>query len=139
MSLLVLVDDRSFYDVNRQTIILNGRKDNKLICRGLIFQANAQFSTDCASFWFTCQRAFRSFNTVRARQATLYVYDGINPTIVERIPNPDCKQMGYQLRLPRGKLVLSNFVMNCYQVVVKKTFPLNEHVAFNFVIELIRD
>jgi hypothetical protein len=47
--------------------------------------------------------------------------------------------MGYQLRLPRGKLVLSNFIMNCYQVVVKQSFPLNEHVAFNFVIDLIRD
>ncbi|UJR09325.1 hypothetical protein I4U23_013568 [Adineta vaga] len=135
----IYVDDRSYYDPNRHTIVLNGRKDNKLTYKGLIFQANAQFSTDCASFWFTCQRAFRSFNTIRARQATLYVYDGINQTIIERIPNPDCKQMGYQLRLPRGKLVLSNFIMNCYQVVVKRTFPLNEHVAFNFVIELMRE
>ncbi|CAF1504653.1 unnamed protein product [Adineta steineri] len=135
----IYIDDRSYYDPNRHTIILNGRKDNKLTYKGLIFQANAQFSTDCASFWFTCQRAFRSFNTIRARQATLYVYDGINQTIIERIPNPDCKQMGYQLRLPRGKLVLSNFIMNCYQVVIKQTFPLHEHVAFNFVIELIRD
>jgi len=130
---------RSYYDSHRHTIILNGSKDNKLTYKGLIFQANAQFSTDCASFWFTCQRAFRSFNTIRARQATLYVYDGINATIVERITNPDCKQMGYQLRLPRGKLVLSNFIMNCYQVVIKRTFPLHEHVAFNFVIELLRD
>jgi hypothetical protein len=135
----LLVDDRSYYDPNRHTIILNGRKDNKLTYKGLIFQANAQFSTDCASFWFTCQRAFRSFNTIRARQATLYVYDGISQTLVERIPNPDCKQMGYQLRLPRGKLVLSNFIMNCYQVVIKLTFPLHEQVAFNFVIELLRD
>ncbi|CAF4746739.1 unnamed protein product [Rotaria sp. Silwood2] len=135
----IYIDDRSYYDSNRHTIILNGHKNNKLTYKGLIFQANAQFSTDCASFWFTCQRAFRSFNTIRARQATLFVYDGINQTIIERISNPDCKQMGYQLRLPRGKLVLSNFIMNCYQVVIKQTFPLYEHVAFNFVIELFRD
>ncbi|CAF1461385.1 unnamed protein product [Rotaria sordida] len=79
----------------------------------LIFQANAQFSTDCVSFWFTYQRVFRSFNTIRARRATLYVYDGINQTIIERIPIAYCKQMGYQ------KLFLSNFIMNCYQVVIK--------------------
>jgi len=133
------VDDRSFYDPIRHLIVLNGRIDNKLTYKGLIFQAHAQFSTDRASFWFTCQRAFRSFNTIRARQATLYVYDGINEPLIERIPNPDCKQMGFQLRLPRGKLVLSNFIMNCYQVVIKRTFQLSEHVAFNFVIELMRD
>ncbi|CAF2154801.1 unnamed protein product [Rotaria magnacalcarata] len=134
-----IYNSRSYYDSNRHTIVLNGSGDSRLTYKGIIFQANAQFSTDCASFWFTCQRAFRSFNVLRARLATLYVYDGISQTIVERIPNPDCKQMGYQLRLPRGKLVLSNFLMNCYQVVVKQTFPLSEHVAFNFVIELIRD
>ncbi|CAF1492818.1 unnamed protein product [Rotaria sordida] len=79
----------------------------------LATRTNAQFSTDCVSFWFTYQRVFRSFNTIRARRATLYVYDGINQTIIERIPIAYCKQMGYQ------KLFLSNFIMNCYQVVIK--------------------
>jgi len=132
----VYINERSYYDSEKHIIVLNGRSDNKVIYEKLAFQAHAQFAADRASFWFTCQRAFRSFNTIRCRQATLYVYDGIHEPLIKPIPNPDCKQMGYQLRLPRGKLVLSNFIMNCYQVVIKQTFPLSEHVGFNFVIEL---
>ncbi|CAF1350147.1 unnamed protein product [Rotaria sordida] len=104
--------------------------DDQKYIFSLIFQVNAQFSTE---------RACRSFNIIRARQATLYVYDGINQTIIERIPNPDCEQIGYQLRLSRENLILSNFIMNCYQAVIKQTFPLYEHVVFYFVIELFRD
>ncbi|CAF4136012.1 unnamed protein product [Rotaria sordida] len=85
-----------FYDDLLNGMMFLGLPDEYFI-KILILLLNAQFSTE---------RACRSFNIIRARQATLYVYDGINQTIIERIPNPDCEQIGYQLRLSRENLIL---------------------------------